>query len=70
MGRTLSNVDPALRRCWHPIARPAEITDQPRRFLLLGQPWVLYRVGGELVAFADRCPHRHSPLSIDRKSVV
>jgi vanillate O-demethylase monooxygenase subunit len=64
MARPLSNVDPALRRCWHPVARPAEVTEQPGRVLLLGQPWVLYRVGGELVAFADRCPHRHSPLSI------
>jgi vanillate O-demethylase monooxygenase subunit len=64
MGRTLSNVDPVLRRCWHPVARPDEITDQPRRFLLLGEPWVLYRVDGRIVAFADRCPHRHTPLSL------
>ena len=64
MSRTLSNVDPALRRCWHPVARPAEITEQPRRVLLLGQPWVLYRAQGRLVAFEDRCPHRRSPLSL------
>jgi phenylpropionate dioxygenase-like ring-hydroxylating dioxygenase large terminal subunit len=64
MGRTLSNVDPALRRCWHPIARPAEVTDQPKQFWLLGQPWVLYRTHGEIVAFEDRCPHRHAPLSL------
>ena len=66
MPRPLSNVDPALRRCWHPVARPAEVTDQPRRVLLLGQPWVLYRAEGRLVAFADRCPHRRSPLSLGR----
>jgi vanillate O-demethylase monooxygenase subunit len=66
MPRALSNVDPALRRCWHPVARPAEVTEQPRRVLLLGEPWVLYRTGGRLVAFADRCPHRRSPLSIGR----
>jgi len=64
MSRPLSNVDPALRRCWHPVARPAEVTAQPRRFLLLGEPWVLYRADGAIVAFADRCPHRHTPLSI------
>jgi phenylpropionate dioxygenase-like ring-hydroxylating dioxygenase large terminal subunit len=64
MSDTLSNIDPALRHCWHPVARPAEVTGQPRRFLLLGEPWVLYRVGGTIVAFADRCPHRHTPLSI------
>jgi phenylpropionate dioxygenase-like ring-hydroxylating dioxygenase large terminal subunit len=64
MSRTLSNVDPVLRRCWHPVARPAEITEQPHRVLLLGQPWVLYRAEGRLVAFEDRCPHRRSPLSL------
>jgi phenylpropionate dioxygenase-like ring-hydroxylating dioxygenase large terminal subunit len=66
MGRTLSNIDPALRKCWHPIARPAEVTEQPRQFLLLGEPWVLYRAGGRIVAFADRCPHRGTPLSLGR----
>jgi phenylpropionate dioxygenase-like ring-hydroxylating dioxygenase large terminal subunit len=64
MSHTLSNIDPALRRCWHPVARPAEVTTQPRKFLLLGEPWVLYRVDGRIVAFADRCPHRRTPLSI------
>jgi phenylpropionate dioxygenase-like ring-hydroxylating dioxygenase large terminal subunit len=64
MGRLLSNVDPVLRRCWHPVARPAEVTEQPTRFMLLGEPWVLYRAGGRIVAFADRCPHRRTPLSL------
>jgi phenylpropionate dioxygenase-like ring-hydroxylating dioxygenase large terminal subunit len=64
MERTLGNTDAALRRCWHPVARPAEVTDQPKKFFLLGQPWVLYRAGGRIVAFADRCPHRGTPLSI------
>jgi phenylpropionate dioxygenase-like ring-hydroxylating dioxygenase large terminal subunit len=60
----LSNIDPALRRCWHPVARPDEVTAQPRRFMLLGEPWVLYRAGGRIVAFKDRCPHRRAPLSL------
>ena len=64
MSHTLSNTDPSLRRCWHPVARPSEVTTQPRKFWLLGEPWVLYRVGGRIVAFADRCPHRRTPLSI------
>ncbi len=70
-GATLSNVDPALRRCWHPVARSAEITDRPHRVLLLGEPWVVVRMdasadGGHprLRAFVDRCPHRQAPLSI------
>jgi len=64
MVRPLSNVDPSLRRCWHPVARPSEVTEQPRQVLLLGEPWVLYRAGGRIVAFADRCPHRRTPLSL------
>jgi phenylpropionate dioxygenase-like ring-hydroxylating dioxygenase large terminal subunit len=64
MSSELSNIHPALRRCWHPVARPAEVTEQPLRVMLLGQAWVLYRVEGRIVAFADRCPHRHCPLSL------
>ncbi|HVT42456.1 MAG TPA: aromatic ring-hydroxylating dioxygenase subunit alpha [Acidimicrobiales bacterium] len=64
MGRELSNTDPALRHCWHPVARPDEVHEQPHAVMLLGEPWVLYRVDGEVRAFLDRCPHRHCPLSI------
>jgi phenylpropionate dioxygenase-like ring-hydroxylating dioxygenase large terminal subunit len=32
--------------------------------VLLGDPWVLHRSGGSVVAFEDRCPHRHCPLSL------
>jgi len=65
-GRMLTNVDPALRHCWHPVARSAEVTDQPSRVLLLGEPWVLFRAGDRLRAFPDRCPHRRAPLSLGR----
>jgi vanillate O-demethylase monooxygenase subunit len=66
VGRELSNTDPALRHCWHPVARPADVGDQPHAVLLLGEPWVLYRADGVIRAFVDRCPHRHCPLSIGR----
>jgi phenylpropionate dioxygenase-like ring-hydroxylating dioxygenase large terminal subunit len=62
----LHNTHRALRRCWHPVARSAEVGDQPTRVLLLGRPLVLYRSGGEVVCFEDRCPHRHAPLSLGR----
>jgi phenylpropionate dioxygenase-like ring-hydroxylating dioxygenase large terminal subunit len=62
--RLLSNTDPVLRRCWHPVARSAEVTEQPMGVSLLGDPWVLYRAAGAVVAFADRCPHRHCPLTL------
>lgn len=40
--------------------------DRPIRVRLLGEAWVLARLGprGDLRAFADRCPHRLAPLSI------
>jgi len=60
----LHNTHPALAHCWHPVARSNEISDQPTRVVLLGVPLVLYRSGGGVVCFEDRCPHRHSPLSL------
>lgn len=67
----LSNTHPALRHCWHPVARSSEVTDRPLRIQLLGEPWVLVRLqetesdhGAGLRAFEDRCPHRQAPLSI------
>ena len=33
---------------------------------LLGERWMLARLGGELVAMRDRCPHRLVPLSAGR----
>ena len=66
VARALTNTDPALRRCWHPVARSGDVTGQPLGVILLGQPWALYRSGGELRAVVDRCPHRHCPLSLGR----
>jgi len=67
----LSNTHPALRHCWHPVARSSEIGDRPVRVQLLGSPWVLVRLPRRdqerttaLSAFEDRCPHRLAPLSI------
>jgi len=64
VAHALTNTDPALRRCWHPVARPGEVSERPHGVMLLGQPWVLVRLDGELRAFADRCPHRGCPLSL------
>jgi vanillate O-demethylase monooxygenase subunit len=60
----LGNTHPALRSGWHPVARSSSVGDQPVRTMLLGEPWVLYRTGGRLRAFVDRCPHRRAPLSL------
>ncbi len=64
VGRLLSNTDAALRRCWHPVARAGDVGDQPSGVVLLGEPWVLHRSGGDVVAFVDRCPHRRCPLTL------
>jgi vanillate O-demethylase monooxygenase subunit len=66
MSRRLRNTAAALRHAWHPVARSSEVDDEPVPVRLLGQPWVLARLGGALAAFADRCPHRLAPLSAGR----
>jgi phenylpropionate dioxygenase-like ring-hydroxylating dioxygenase large terminal subunit len=53
VGRELSTTDPALRRCWHPVPRPADVADQPHAVMLLDEPWVLYRVDGQVRASGD-----------------
>jgi vanillate O-demethylase monooxygenase subunit len=58
-----SNLDPALTRTWLPVARSEEVTDAPVGVWLLGRPLVVARLGTEVVALHDRCPHRGSPLS-------
>jgi phenylpropionate dioxygenase-like ring-hydroxylating dioxygenase large terminal subunit len=59
----LDNETPSLRRAWHCVAHADEVGLQPHQVWLLGQPWVLVRLDGEIRAFADRCPHRLAPLS-------
>jgi len=59
----LTNVHPALRSCWHPVATTDEIVDGPAQVWLLGEPWVLFRAGSAVHALPDRCPHRLAPLS-------
>lgn len=62
-GEWLANDDPRLGHAWHPVARSEEVAGQPVRTWLLGQPWVLARLAGAVVAFRDVCPHRRMPLS-------
>lgn len=60
----VDNVTPALALSWHAVLTSDELSDEPVRVELLGQPWMVARIDGEVVAFADRCPHRLAPLSI------
>jgi phenylpropionate dioxygenase-like ring-hydroxylating dioxygenase large terminal subunit len=61
----LRNLDPALRRAWHPLCRSSEVATSPGRFDLMGERYVAYRLGdGTVRVFLDRCPHRFAPLSL------
>lgn len=50
---------------WYIAGLRRDVTDKPRRVLILGRPVVLYRApDGAVVALEDRCPHRDVPLSM------
>jgi vanillate O-demethylase monooxygenase subunit len=53
-----------LARAWYPIAISAEVGAAPFAATLLDERLVAYRVHGELVVAADRCPHRGVPMSL------
>jgi phenylpropionate dioxygenase-like ring-hydroxylating dioxygenase large terminal subunit len=53
-----------LAQFWHPIASSEEVTDRPRRFTLLDQDLVAYRVDGAAVVLRDLCIHRGAALSL------
>lgn len=60
----LDNCHPALRRGWHPVALSDECREgEVSGVTLLGARWAISRIDGEVVAVADRCPHRGAPLS-------
>src|SRR4029077_7587942 len=43
-----------------------ELSDRPLQVWLLGEPWAVVRLDGEVRAYRDRCPHRFAPLSTGR----
>ena len=52
---------------WHPVAQADALRDTPLAVTLLGEDLVLWRDGtGAVQAFADRCPHRGTRLSLGR----
>lgn len=57
-----------IRNIWYVAAWSHEFTDQtPISRTIIGEPIALFRkASGEPVAFEDRCPHRHAPLSLGR----
>ncbi len=59
-----SDVWPALRDYWHPMAFSEEVGDRPLAVQLLGEPIVLCRLNGRVSAFHDLCIHRGTPISL------
>lgn len=56
-----------LRNYWYVAAADTEIGRVPFARIILGEPVVLFRTeAGTPVAFEDRCPHRHLPLSMGK----
>ncbi|KAJ3030682.1 UNVERIFIED_CONTAM: hypothetical protein HDU68_008209 [Siphonaria sp. JEL0065] len=58
-----------MRNAWYPLLLGASLqTGTPHGDHILGDPIVLYRdpETNEVVAFADKCPHRSAPLSVGR----
>ncbi len=54
----------AVRRSWHALARPCDLTDGPLARTLCGERIVLFTgADGSPTALPDRCPHRNAPLS-------
>src|SRR5687768_14466234 len=52
---------------WHTVAESASLTDAPLAVRLLSQDLVLWRdAAGTAHAWADRCPHRGTRLSLGR----
>ncbi len=57
-----------LRNLWYVAAWSHELgAGAPLAVTIIGEPVALYRrADGSVVAFEDRCPHRHAPLSLGR----
>jgi phenylpropionate dioxygenase-like ring-hydroxylating dioxygenase large terminal subunit len=58
-----TNAHPALAEFWHPVALSSELGPEPVAVRIAGQGWALARIGGQVAAFADACPHRRARLS-------
>lgn len=64
MPQAATNTSAWLAPGWYAVALSTEVTEAPLGVAVLGKRWVLVRMGGEVRAFVDRCPHRLAPLSI------
>lgn len=62
---TSEEVGAALRHCWQPVARVADLEAGPKRAVILGEPLAVFLgESGAPAVVADRCPHRGASLSM------
>jgi Rieske [2Fe-2S] domain len=54
----------SLRRYWHPVLYADDLGDRPQQVTLLDERIVIIRLAGEIRAFADRCAHRGTAVSL------
>ena len=59
-----SDLWPALRSFWHPVAYSSAVQPGPVGARLLGENLVVTRLDGEVRCFRDLCIHRGTPLSL------
>lgn len=56
-----------LSRYWYPIMRSGELKDRcTHKARLLGENFVIARIGDELLAMDELCPHRQASLTLAR----
>ena len=56
----------SLRDCWLAAAYSSKITDSPVKAIVMEEEIVLVRLGGDVKAFEDVCPHRGTALSLGK----
>ncbi|HJP90190.1 MAG TPA: aromatic ring-hydroxylating dioxygenase subunit alpha [Candidatus Limnocylindrales bacterium] len=59
-----SRLHRALRGCWQPVCRVADLGDKPIPVMLLEEQLVVVRLGNEIACFPDLCVHRGTALSL------
>ncbi len=59
-----SDLWPALRTYWHPVAFSEDIKAKPVALRLLDEPIIVCRLDNSLAAYHDLCIHRGTPLSL------
>lgn len=60
-----SDIWPALRAYWHPVALSADLKDEkPLAVQLLNERLAVCRLEGQVKAYHDLCIHRGTPLSL------